>query len=128
MIKFDIETTGNEQAVNITDNIRKAVQELGITDGTVTVFLPHTSCGLTITENCDPHVLEDLLRQLRMLVPLKQTYYKHNGGNSDAHIKSSILGNSHQLIVKGGALQLGFWQGVFLCEFDGPRIRHIWVR
>ncbi len=128
MIKFDVETTTNEMAVNITDGVRKAILDMGIADGTITVFTPHTSCGLTITENCDPHVLDDLMRQLRLLAPPKQAYYKHSGGNSDAHIKSALLGSSHQFIVKGGAVQLGFWQGIFLCEFDGPRIRHVWVR
>ena len=125
---FDVQTKTGEQLVNITDQLRQAVRDSGLADGVVTAFTPHTSCGLTITEGCDSAVGEDLLRQLGQLVPDRQPYYRHAGGNAAAHIKTALIGSSLQLIVKGGAVQLGPWQGVFLCEFDGPRIRHVWIR
>lgn len=125
---FDVQTQSGEQMVNITDQLRQAVREAGLADGVVTAFTPHTSCGLTITEGCDPALAEDLLRQLGQLVPIRQPHYRHAGGNAAAHIKTVLVGSSLQFIVKGGAMQLGPWQGVFLCEFDGPRIRHVWIR
>ena len=125
---FDVQTQSGEQMVNITDQLRQAVREAGLADGVVTAFTPHTSCGLTITEGCDPALAEDLLRQLGQLVPIRQPHYRHAGGNAAAHIKTVLVGSSLQFIVKGGAMQLGPWQGVFLCEFDGPRIRHVWFR
>jgi secondary thiamine-phosphate synthase enzyme len=125
---FDVQTHAGEQMVNITDQLRQAVRDAGLADGVVTAFTPHTSCGLTLTEGCDPAVAEDLLRQLGQLVPARQPHYQHAGGNAAAHIKAALVGSSLQFIVKGGAMQLGPWQGVFLCEFDGPRIRHVWIR
>ena len=125
---FDVQTQSGEQMVNITDQLRQAVRDAGLADGVVTAFTPHTSCGLTLTEGCDPAVAEDLLRQLGQLVPARQPHYQHAGGNAAAHIKAALVGSSLQFIVKGGAMQLGPWQGVFLCEFDGPRIRHVWIR
>ena len=94
----------------------------------VTVFTPHTTCGLTINENEDPDVVADLLRQLDVLAPARQPFYAHAGGNSAAHIKTTLVGSSVQLIVAYGNIQLGMWQGLYLCEFDGPRIRHVWVQ
>ena len=125
---FDVQTHAGEQMVNITDQLCQAVKAAGLADGVVTAFTPHTSCGLTITEGSDPAVAEDLLSQLGTLVPADQPHYRHAGGNSAAHIKTAIVGSSLQFIVKGGAVQLGPWQGVFLCEFDGPRIRHVSIR
>lgn len=125
---FDVQTHAGEQMVNITDQLRQAVRDAGLADGVVTAFTPHTSCGLTLTEGCDPAVAEDLLRQLGQLVPARQPHYQHAGGNAAAHIKAALVGSSLQFIIKGGAMQLGPWQGVFLCEFDGPRIRHVWIR
>lgn len=128
MKTFDVQTNLHDQVVNITDPIRDAVKALGITDGVVTAFVPHTTCGITVTEGEDPTVTADLLRQMDELVPWSRPYYTHTGGNSAAHIKTALTGTSVQLIVSGGVLQLGMWQGLFLCEFDGPRIRHVWVR
>ncbi|HOE61112.1 MAG TPA: secondary thiamine-phosphate synthase enzyme YjbQ [Kiritimatiellia bacterium] len=128
MTTFDVQTSLHSQVVNITDSIREAIKSLGITDGVVTAFVPHTTCGLTVTEGDDPTVTADLLRQMDELVPWDRPYYTHTGGNAAAHIKSALIGTSLHLIVKGGTLQLGMWQGIFLCEFDGPRIRHVWVR
>ena len=128
MKTFDVQTTEHEQMVNITDQVQKAVQELGVTDGVVTVFTPHTTCGVTINENEDPNVAADLLHQLGVLVPWKNPAYKHAGGNTAAHVKTTLVGSSVDVIVAYGNVQLGMWQGLYLCEFDGPRIRHVWVQ
>lgn len=128
MKTFDVQTNAHDQVVNITDQLQQAARALGITDGTLTAFTPHTTCGLAITENEDPAVTIDLLRQLDTMIPWKQPAYTHAGGNTAAHVKTALVGSSLHLIVAGGTLQLGMWQGVFLCEFDGPRIRHVWVQ
>ncbi len=114
--------------VNITHEVKEAVKGLGITDGTVTVFTPHTTCGLTINENADPDVVHDFLKQLEVMVPWQQLFYKHLEGNAAAHIKASMMGFSQMIIVEDGALQLGTWQGIYLCEFDGPRTRSVFVK
>lgn len=128
MKTFDVQTHAHAQCVNITDQVQQAVKELGVTDGVVTVFTPHTTCAVTINENEDPHVVQDLLHQLDTFAPWKSPAYTHAGGNSAAHIKTSLLGSSLHVIVAYGNVQLGMWQGLFLCEFDGPRIRHVWVQ
>jgi secondary thiamine-phosphate synthase enzyme len=128
MKSFDVQTHTHDQFINITDRVQKTVTELGITDGVVTVFTPHTSCGVTINENEDPDVVSDMIQQLDTIAPWRQPFYAHAGGNSAAHIKASLLGASVQVIVAYGNLQLGMWQGIYLCEFDGPRIRHVWVQ
>ena len=114
--------------VNISSDIKAAIAELGITDGTITIFTPHTTCGLTINENADPDVIHDFLKQLEVMVPWRQPFYKHSEGNSAAHLKASLMGFSLTVIVENGALQLGIWQGIYLCEFDGPRTRSVLVK
>ncbi len=128
MKSFTVQSHIHEQLINITDQVQKAVTDMGITDGVITLFTPHTTCGLTINENADPNVANDILKQLDAMVPWRQPHYKHAEGNSAAHIKTSMIGSSVQLIVAYGNLQLGMWQGIYLCEFDGPRIRHVWVQ
>ena len=125
MKTFDVQTNVHSQFVNITDQVQQAVQALGITDGVVTVFTPHTTCGLTINENEDPNVVADFLHQLNTLVPWKNPAYLHAGGNTAAHVKTSLVGSSVQVIVAYGNVQLGMWQGIYLCEFDGPRSRKV---
>ena len=128
MKHFDVATRTRDQLVNITSLVQQSVSAMGIVDGTVTVFVPHTSCGLTLNENTDPDVAEDLLRQLDAMIPWRQPFYKHSEGNSAAHLKASLMGSSLELFVVCGHLQFGVWQGVFLCEFDGPRTRRVWVK
>lgn len=128
MKTFDVQTSAHSQFVNITDHVKKAVKALGVTDGVVTVFTPHTTCGLTITECEDPNVVTDFLGRLDALVPWKDPAYQHAGGNTAAHVKTSLVGSSVHVVVVSGSIQLGMWQGLFLCEFDGPRIRHVWVQ
>ena len=128
MKSFDVQTHTHDQFVNITDQVQETVKALGVTDGVITVFVPHTTCGVTITENEDANVVADMIRQLDAIVPWQQSFYKHEGGNTAAHIKTSLVGSAVQVIVAYGNLQLGMWQGIYLCDFDGPRIRHVWVQ
>lgn len=125
---FDVPTRTRDQFVNITTQVQQTVQALGITEGVVTLFVPHTTCGLTVNENADPHVVSDMLKQLAVMVPQRQPFYEHSEGNSAAHIKASMMGCSLHLLVTGGHVELGVWQGVYLCEFDGPRMRRVWVQ
>jgi len=125
---LSVKTDVREQFVNITARINALLAESGIEDGRCTVFVSHTTAAVTINEDADPDVMEDLLRYLQKMVPLKGSY-RHREGNSDAHIKAALLGCSLHLIIKDGSLDLGTWQGVFLAEFDGPRTRSvkIWI-
>lgn len=125
---FDVVTRSRDQFVNITDLVQQTVAALGVVDGEVTVFVPHTSCGLTLNEKADPDVPADLLRQLNEMVPWRQPFYQHAEGNSAAHLKASLMGSALDLLVACGHIQLGVWQAVFLCEFDGPRTRRVWVK
>ena len=106
--------------------VQAAVEALGLRDGSITVFVPHTTAGVTINEQADPDVAADLGAALARLVP-EQDAYRHGEGNSDAHIKASLMGAAVPVLVRDGRLQLGTWQGIFFCEFDGPRAREIWV-
>jgi secondary thiamine-phosphate synthase enzyme len=108
--------------IDITSHVEHALDTT--VNGTVTVFVPHTTAGITINENSDPDVIRDILKKLEEMVP-KDDGYKHSEGNSDAHIKASLMGSSVQVIAKDGKLVLGTWQGIFLCEFDGPRMRKV---
>ena len=128
MKNIDVQTATHSQFIDITDQVQKAVQDLGVTDGTVTIFVPHTTCAVTINENADPNVDNDILHQLDAMAPWQNPAYRHVSGNSAAHVKASLMGASATVIVANGRLQLGTWQGIYLCEFDGPRIRHVWVQ
>ncbi|PIO04037.1 hypothetical protein COT48_02470 [Candidatus Woesearchaeota archaeon CG08_land_8_20_14_0_20_47_9] len=123
MIKeLSVRTSKRNEFIDITRQVEQAVQ--GVREGVVTVFVPHTTAAVTINENADPSVVSDILGKLAQLVP-EQDNYSHAEGNSDAHIKSSLLGSSLTVIVKDGKLMLGTWQGIYLCEFDGPRTRRV---
>lgn len=126
MKELNISSDRREQLVEITPGVQKVVEGSGVKEGVCAVFCPHTTAGLTVNENADPGVAEDVLKHLRKLVP-KDASFAHSEGNSDAHIKASLMGSSLNLLVKGGRLVLGTWQGVYLCEFDGPRERKIHV-
>jgi secondary thiamine-phosphate synthase enzyme len=116
------------QMIDITSHIVDIVVKSGIQNGLVTVFCPHTTAAITINENADPDVPHDMLLTLENLIPQHLSGYQHNEGNSDAHVKSSLIGCSSQIILKNGTLVLGTWQGVFFCEFDGPRSRIVHVQ
>jgi secondary thiamine-phosphate synthase enzyme len=98
-----------------------------VKEGVCICFVPHTTAGITINENADPDVVTDMIYALEKAVPWKDPQYRHGEGNTAAHVKSSMMGHSVQVLVRGGQLQFGTWQGIYLCEFDGPRSRKVWV-
>ena len=120
--KISVRTIKHEQLIDITSEIRQFVKESNILEGKVTVFIPHTTAAVTINENADPDVQHDLIIALNRISP-DLPEFKHMEGNSDAHTKSSIVGCSQDIIVNDGKLLLGTWQGIYFCEFDGPRSR-----
>ena len=122
-----IRTKQRIEMVDITSNIRKELSISGIKDGICTVFIPHTSAGITINEGTDPAVCRDILSKLNSLVPADDNYY-HMEGNSDSHIKASLMGSSVSIIIENGGLALGTWQKIFFCEFDGPRSRKVFIK
>ncbi|MFN2155524.1 MAG: secondary thiamine-phosphate synthase enzyme YjbQ [Anaerolineae bacterium] len=127
MEQFDVRTPSHACMVDITDRVSRVVADSGIEEGICYVFVPHTTAGLTINENADQTVQSDILNRLDKIVPWRDGY-EHAEGNSAAHIKASMMGSSHLIPVRNGRLRLGTWQGVYLCEFDGPRSRHVWVK
>ncbi len=126
MRKLSIETPGRTAWLDITAQVQAAAADLGVRDGAITVFVPHTTAGITINENADPDVLADLERALERMVPWRADY-RHSEGNAAAHVKASLMGSSVRVLVCAGRLQLGTWQSIFFCEFDGPRTRSVWV-
>ena len=127
MKELSVHTRSRAEFVEITDEVQLAVTELGVEDGLCTVFVPHTTAGVTINENADPSVVADMIQALEKVVPWSSPQYQHSEGNSAAHVKSSLVGHSLQVLVRGGRLQFGTWQGIYFCEFDGPRHRKVWV-
>jgi len=125
---FRISTGKRSELIDITARVQSVVGEAGINDGDVIVYCPHTTAAVTINENADPSVLHDILLTLDELIPQQRPGYKHYEGNSDAHVKSSLVGPSERVLVKGGSLVLGTWQAVYFCEFDGPRSRRVVVQ
>jgi len=113
--------------IDITDRVQQAVDEAGVTDGIVTVYVPHTTAGVTINENADPDVAHDILAALDKAVPWRQSFYEHGEGNSAAHVKSSIVGCHVTVPLAKGRMAFGTWQGIYFCEFDGPRTRKVVV-
>ncbi len=125
---FSISTKQRNQMIDITSQVRSFVSQSGISNGDVIVYCPHTTAAITINENADPSVPHDILLTLEELLPHHRPGYRHSEGNSDAHCKSSLLGCSEQILIKDKSLNLGTWQGVFFCEFDGPRSRRVIVQ
>jgi len=123
-MEIQISTTQSQEFVDITSEVQKAVTESGLKNGLCHVFVPHTTAGITINENADPDVKKDILKTLNRLIPVSGDY-DHSEGNSHSHIKASLMGSSQTIVVKDGKLVLGTWQGVMLCEFDGPRNRKV---
>jgi len=126
-MEFSVKTTRPQEFVDITGLVNKAVKESGVKDGIVTVFVPHTTAGVTINENSDPDVITDILSALNKTYP-ERNGYLHIEGNSHAHIKASLMGSSCNVIIENGALKLGIWQGIYFCEFDGPRNRKVYIK
>lgn len=127
MHSLQIRTAAREALLDITPDLEERLRVQGRESGIMTVYTPHTTTGLTINEGADPDVRRDILAHLRAMVPRHQGFH-HAEGNSDAHIKATILGSSVQIIIHEGRLLLGTWQRVFLGEFDGPRTRTLWVK
>ena len=122
---IEVHSSSRNEMVDITDRVSEAVGEIGVSDGVVTVYVPHTTAGVTINENADPAVVHDILAALDVAVPWHQSFYRHSEGNSAAHVKSSMIGCSLHVLVCEGKLVLGTWQGIYFCEFDGPRRRKV---
>jgi len=127
MEEIKIDTSSREELKDITARVEDLVREAEIREGVCRVYVPHTTAAVTVNESADPDVRKDILDRLSQLAP-KGDGYRHREGNSDAHIKSSLIGNTAQLLIEEGKLATGTWQGVFFCEFDGPRTRRIWVQ
>jgi len=126
MEKFTVHSSDHTSIVDITHQVQSIVTESGIKNGVCYVFIPHTTACVTINENADPDVKSDILMEINKVIPLNNSY-RHMEGNSAAHIKASLFGNSETIFISDSRLQLGTWQGVFFCEFDGPRTRQVWV-
>ena len=128
LIKERVQTKQRNQIVDVTGVIEDIVREKKLIDGQVIVFIPHTTAAVTINENADPDVKSDMLKKLSELAPKTEKYYEHGEGNSDSHVKTAMLGNSATILIERGELVLGRWQGVYFCEFDGPREREMFVK
>ena len=127
MKEIRVSTGSRTELVDITSEVQRAVRESGVSEGVCHVYVPHTTAGVTINENADPSVRQDILTELNKIVPFDDNY-RHLEGNAAAHIKASLVGSSESILVEGGRLLLGTWQGVFFCEFDGPRSRRVLFR
>ena len=128
MDTFNVQTKRRNEFVDITEPVREALLRSGVRDGIGIVYCPHTTAAITINEHCDPDVVHDMLLWLERAVPHEQPGFLHGEGNSDSHIKASLIGSSATVVVANGDLVLGTWQGVFFCEFDGPRRRAVHVQ
>ncbi|MEW6008270.1 MAG: secondary thiamine-phosphate synthase enzyme YjbQ [Candidatus Omnitrophota bacterium] len=127
MDQLTLKTTKRNELVDITERIQEIVQKNKVKNGLCIVFCPHTTAGLSINENADPSVRRDIINSLEKIVP-EEASYSHTEGNADSHVKSSLVGQSLNIFVEDGKLLLGTWQGIYFCEFDGPRSRQIWIK
>jgi secondary thiamine-phosphate synthase enzyme len=123
-----VETSSRVQMVDVTERVQKLIRQSSVMDGLVIIHIPHTTAAITVNEHADPDVKHDILAKLDALIPHMENYYQHDEGNSDAHVKASLMGTSCTLLIENGKLVLGRWQGIFLCEFDGPRERRMNVK
>jgi secondary thiamine-phosphate synthase enzyme len=125
--QLQVRTRSHACLVDITSQVQQLVVHSGIEQGVCTVYVPHTTAGVTINENADPTVQADMLLALERAIPWRGGY-EHSEGNAAAHVKASLMGASQSVVVLGGRLRLGTWQGIYLAEFDGPRTRQVWVK
>ncbi len=125
--KISVRTHQRTEFIEISHQIQQVVTESGIKNGVAYIWVPHTTAGITINEHADPDVARDILKELNKVIPFEDNY-AHLEGNSAAHIKSSLVGCQTNVLVEDGRLALGTWQGIFFCEFDGPRHRNVWVK
>jgi secondary thiamine-phosphate synthase enzyme len=127
METFHVKTSAKTDFIDVTQSVQEAVRKSGVKEGICFIYIPHTTAAITINENADPTVPKDILMELNKIVPF-QDRYQHLEGNSPAHIKASLIGPSLSVFVESGRLVLGTWQGIFVCEFDGPRSRQVYVK
>ena len=127
MRKIEVKTRTKEELIDITSRVKEEAAHSGAKNGICHVYIPHTTAGVTVNENADPSVKEDILMTMKKLVP-DNLPYRHSEGNSPAHVKASLVGSSVNVIIEEGELQLGTWQGIFFCEFDGPRSRRAYIK
>ena len=125
--KFDVRTSSKVELIDITHKVEEVVEKNHIRSGVITIYVPHTTAGVTINENADPLVREDIIKELNKVIPFDDNY-SHLEGNAAAHIKASIIGCSETILIENGSLVLGTWQGIYFCEFDGPRTRKVIVK
>jgi len=126
-LEIKIKTTSRSQVVDITSKVQEAVNDSGLQNGIVIVYVPHTTAGVAINENADPDVKTDFLMKMGDIVPVDPSF-KHLEGNADSHIKAIITNTSQTIFVENGKLMLGTWQGIYFCEYDGPRTRKCWIK
>ncbi len=124
---IEVKTSRRIELIDITDRLKRVISGAGAQSGMCHLSIPHTTAGITINENADPAVKIDISSKLASLIPAEEGY-SHIEGNSDSHLKSSIIGSTLSLIIDGGSLVLGTWQGIFFCEFDGPRNRKLYIK
>jgi len=127
MNEITVQSKSRTGFIDVTSSVQQFADGIGMKDGLITVFVPHTTAGVTINENADPDVTTDIETVLDRMVPWDDGY-RHSEGNTAAHVKASLMGSSAQVIVKNGKLLLGIWQSIYFCEFDGPRTRKIWLK
>jgi secondary thiamine-phosphate synthase enzyme len=128
MVRYiNVRSKSRNEFIDITDMVQEVVKEAGITKGICYLYVPHTTAGITINEGADPSVQRDIINALGRLVPHEMNYF-HREGNADAHIKTTLVGSSLNVILEEGKLLLGTWQSIFFCEFDGPRHRRIAIK
>lgn len=125
---IEVKTHQRDEMVEITRQVSQLVRESGLLNGEVVIYIPHTTAGVTINENADPDVVHDFLKQLNEMVPWRQPFYQHAEGNSASHVKASMMGFSARVLVENSRMILGTWQGIWFCEFDGPRTRKAVIR
>ncbi|MGN7943113.1 secondary thiamine-phosphate synthase enzyme YjbQ [Virgibacillus sp. 6R] len=128
LIKHELKTNNHDEMVEVTSLVQRDVSESGLQEGTVLIYCPHTTAGITINENADPDVKTDMIRRFDEVYPWDDEKDLHMEGNTAAHMKASTVGASQAVIVTGGRLLLGTWQGIYFCEFDGPRRRTFYVK
>jgi secondary thiamine-phosphate synthase enzyme len=128
LVTETVSTTSRTEMIDVTHRLQWQVQANRVLEGLILVYVPHTTAAVTINENADPDVKSDMLQKLSMLIPQRESYYQHGEGNSDSHVKTSLVGNSVTVLVEAGRLVLGRWQGVYFCEFDGPRQRRMMLK
>ena len=128
LISERVRTSQRSQIVDLTATVQRLVRDNAVKSGMAIVYVPHTTAGVTINENADPDVKHDMLKKLDSLIPKDEDYYQHGEGNSDSHVKTALVGNSATVLIEEGKLVLGTWQGIYFCEFDGPRERKVLVK